>query len=102
MAMRPEMAHWLMDRHTDFYLDYFDRMLAVAAGRIDILRTADGQTGRGFPPSAAHSRRSSVSTTQVAKRFFSPALNSAVMAAGSYSVPIQSRKGIPRASAASA
>jgi len=41
MAIRPEMAHWLMDRFTDFYLEYFDRMLTAAEGRIDILRTAD-------------------------------------------------------------
>ena len=35
------MAHWLMDRFTDFYLDFFDRMLSAAKGRIDILRAAD-------------------------------------------------------------
>jgi uroporphyrinogen decarboxylase len=41
MATRPEMAHWLMDRFTNFYLEFFDRMLSAANGRIDILRTAD-------------------------------------------------------------
>jgi uroporphyrinogen decarboxylase len=41
MAAEPEMAHYLMDRFTDFYLAFFDRMLTAAKGRIDILRTAD-------------------------------------------------------------
>ena len=41
MAVQSEMAHWLMDRFTDFYMAYFDRMLTAANGRIDILR---GQT----------------------------------------------------------
>jgi uroporphyrinogen decarboxylase len=53
MALRPEMAHWLMDRFTDFYLDFFDRMLSAARGRIDILRTADDlgtQRGLFFSP----------------------------------------------------
>jgi uroporphyrinogen decarboxylase len=39
--LRPEMAHWLMDRFTDFYLGFFDRMLTAAKGQIDILRVAD-------------------------------------------------------------
>lgn len=41
MATAPEMAHWLMERFTDFYVAYFDRMLSAARGRIDILRVAD-------------------------------------------------------------
>ena len=41
MAAEPEMAHYIMDRFTEFYLEYFDRMLSAAAGRIDILRQAD-------------------------------------------------------------
>jgi len=41
MAAEPDMAHFLMDRFTDYYLAYFDRMLTAANGRIDILRTAD-------------------------------------------------------------
>jgi uroporphyrinogen decarboxylase len=41
MAVRPELAHWLLDRFTNFYVDYFDRMLTAAQGQIDILRTAD-------------------------------------------------------------
>jgi uroporphyrinogen decarboxylase len=53
MALRPEMAHWLMDRFTDFYVAYFDRMLTAAQGRIDILRAADDlgtQRGLFFSP----------------------------------------------------
>ncbi len=41
MAVEPELAHWLMDKFTDFYLAFYDRMLSAAKGRIDILRTAD-------------------------------------------------------------
>ncbi len=41
MATRPELAHWLMDCFTDFYLGYFDRMFTAARGQIDILRAAD-------------------------------------------------------------
>jgi uroporphyrinogen decarboxylase len=36
-----ELASYLMDRFTDFYVAYFDRMFTAAAGRIDILRIAD-------------------------------------------------------------
>jgi uroporphyrinogen decarboxylase len=53
MATQPEMAHWLMDHLTDFYLDFFDRMLTAAKGQIDILRTADDlgtQRGLFFGP----------------------------------------------------
>ncbi len=53
MAVQPEMAHWLMDRFTHFYLDFFDRLLSAAAGRIDILRVADDlgtQRGLFFSP----------------------------------------------------
>jgi len=41
MGSRPEMAHWLMERFTGFYVAFFDRMLTAAKGRIDILRNAD-------------------------------------------------------------
>ncbi len=40
-AMRPELADYVMDQFTDFYVGYFDRMFTAAAGRIDILRQAD-------------------------------------------------------------
>ena len=53
MAVQPEMALWLMDRFTDFYVGYFDRMFTAADGRIDILRMADDlgtQIGLFFGP----------------------------------------------------
>ncbi len=53
MAMNPEMTHFLLDRFTDFYVDFFDRMLTAAKGRVDILRTADDlgtQHGLLFSP----------------------------------------------------
>lgn len=53
MAAQPEMAHYLMDRFTDFYLAYFDRMFRAAGGCIDILRAADDlgtQRGLFFSP----------------------------------------------------
>ena len=37
----PEMADFILDRFTDFYIGFFDRMLTAAGGRIDILRQAD-------------------------------------------------------------
>jgi uroporphyrinogen decarboxylase len=37
----PEIAAFLMDKFTDFYVEYFDRMLTCADGKIDILRIAD-------------------------------------------------------------
>ncbi len=36
-----ELADFLMDRFTDFYVGYFDRMFAAAPGQIDLLRIAD-------------------------------------------------------------
>lgn len=41
LVAEPEIAGFLMDRFTEFYLGYFDRLLSAAAGRIDILRQAD-------------------------------------------------------------
>ncbi len=41
MAAQPDMAHWLIDKFTDFYIAFFDRMLTAADGRVDILRAAD-------------------------------------------------------------
>jgi uroporphyrinogen decarboxylase len=41
MLLQPELAHYCMDRFTDFYVEYFDRLLIAAGGRIDILRQAD-------------------------------------------------------------
>lgn len=41
MAAEPEMAHYIMDKYTDFYVGYFSRMLEACKGTIDILRVAD-------------------------------------------------------------
>jgi len=39
--VNPDVASFLMDRFTDFYVCYFDRMFGAADGRIHILRIAD-------------------------------------------------------------
>ena len=41
MALRPELAEYLIDRHTDFYVEFFDRMFTAAPGKVDLLRIAD-------------------------------------------------------------
>lgn len=41
LLSKPDAAAFLMDRFTDFYVGYFDRMLSCANGKIDILRIAD-------------------------------------------------------------
>ena len=35
------VANYLLDKFTDFYVAYFDRMFTAAPGRIDVLRIAD-------------------------------------------------------------
>jgi len=37
----PGIVEFLMDKFTDFYVEYSDRMLSSAGGKIDILRIAD-------------------------------------------------------------
>ena len=41
MMASPEMAEYIIDKYTDFYVDYFAEMFRVTQGRIDILRIAD-------------------------------------------------------------
>ena len=41
MLISPEIADYLMDRYTDFYVEYYDRMFSCADGMIDIFRIAD-------------------------------------------------------------
>jgi uroporphyrinogen decarboxylase len=41
LVMTPDLAGFLLDRFTEFYVDYFDRMFSAAPGMIDILRIAD-------------------------------------------------------------
>jgi len=48
LVLEPEMVHAIMQRITDFYLEYYHRTLAAANGEIDLAFTADdigGQTG---------------------------------------------------------
>ncbi|MFW6414430.1 MAG: uroporphyrinogen decarboxylase family protein [Verrucomicrobiota bacterium] len=41
LVIQPEIAAYLLDKFTNFYVDYFDRMFSAAPGGIDILRIAD-------------------------------------------------------------
>lgn len=41
MVANKRMATYLMDKFTDFYLQYFDRLFSQAGGKIDIFRIAD-------------------------------------------------------------
>src|SRR5690606_2748051 len=73
-----EMAKFLLDKFTDFYVDYFDRMLDAAKGRIDILRIADDigtQQGLMFSP-------------QVFREMFAPRINRIIDMAHSHGVKV--------------
>lgn len=53
LALHPEIASYMMDKYTSFYLAYFDRMFSAAKGQIDIFRVADDvamQTGLIISP----------------------------------------------------
>jgi len=41
MMLNPELVHGIMGRVTDFYVDYFTRILSAAPGEIDLVFTAD-------------------------------------------------------------
>ena len=41
LFLNPEMAEFMMDKYTNFYLAYFDKMFSSAKGCIDIFRVAD-------------------------------------------------------------
>ena len=41
MILRPDIFDYLVDRLTDFYVEYFDRLFSTVPGKIDILRVAD-------------------------------------------------------------
>jgi len=48
LAINPELAHRIMGHVTDFYVEYFQRILTAAPGEIDLVFTADdigGQNG---------------------------------------------------------
>ncbi len=44
--LNPELAHALLDRVCDYYIDYFYRILTVAKGEIDMVFTADDIAGQ--------------------------------------------------------
>jgi uroporphyrinogen decarboxylase len=41
MMISPHMAEYIIDRYTDFYVDYYSEMFEATQSRIDILRIAD-------------------------------------------------------------
>lgn len=41
LAVNPELAWAIMERVTDFYVEHFTKLLAAAAGEIDLIFTAD-------------------------------------------------------------
>lgn len=41
LSLHPELAHEIMRRVTDFYIDHFTKMLSAAPGQIDLAFTAD-------------------------------------------------------------
>ena len=45
-ALDPELAHAIMGRVTDFYVEYFSHMLAAADGAVDLAFTADDIAGQ--------------------------------------------------------
>lgn len=74
----PEMAAFLLDKFTNFYVDYFDKMLTVADGKIDLLRIADDvgtQQGLMFSP-------------EVFREFFVPRLKRIIDMAHSHGVKV--------------
>ncbi|MFO7904843.1 MAG: uroporphyrinogen decarboxylase family protein [Pirellulaceae bacterium] len=77
-AAAPEMADFLMDRFTDFYEAFFDRMFSAAPGRIDLMRIADDLgTQHGLLLSPAHF-----------DRFFAPRLRRLIDMARSHGVKV--------------
>jgi uroporphyrinogen decarboxylase len=46
MVLAPDLAHAILDRATDFYVEFFTRVLSAARGRIDLVFTADDIAGQ--------------------------------------------------------
>ncbi len=46
LVENPELAHALFERVTGFYIGYFERLLRAAAGRVDLVFTADDIAGQ--------------------------------------------------------
>ena len=49
MALDPELVHGIMSRVTDFYVEFFTRILAAGGGEIDLVFTADDIAGQHGP-----------------------------------------------------
>jgi uroporphyrinogen decarboxylase len=78
LVAEPEMAAFLLEKFTDFYVNYFDRMLTAANGRIDLLRIADDigtQQGLMFSP-------------QVFREMFAPRITRIIDMAHSHGVKV--------------
>ncbi len=46
LALSPDLAHAVLERVTDFYIEHFAKMLAAAKGEIDLVFTADDIAGQ--------------------------------------------------------
>jgi uroporphyrinogen decarboxylase len=49
MALDPELVHGIMSRVTDFYVEFFARILTAGRGEIDLVFTADDVAGQNGP-----------------------------------------------------
>ena len=78
LLAEPELVEFLLDKFTDFYLAYFDRLLTAAHGRIDILRIADDL---GMQDRLLMSR-------ELIDQFIAPRLRRLVEMAHSHGVPV--------------
>jgi len=47
LAEEPELAHAIFEPVTEFYIEHFRKLLAVARGRVDLVFTADDIGGQG-------------------------------------------------------
>lgn len=78
LLAEPETAAFLLDKFTDFYVKFFDRMLTAGRGRIDLLRIADDigtQQGLMFNP-------------QVFREMFAPRITRIIDMAHSHGVKV--------------
>jgi uroporphyrinogen decarboxylase len=49
MVLQPELVHGIMSRVTDFYVEFFSRILSAGRGEIDLVFTADDIAGQHGP-----------------------------------------------------
>lgn len=78
MMVFPEMAEYLMDKYTDFYVEYFAKMFEVTQGRIDIFRIADDFGMQDRP----------LISTELFRKFSKPRIKKLVDMAHAYSVKV--------------